>query len=339
VIRLATRASRLALWQARHVRRLLELQAAREGTAATVEIVEVSTIGDRDRQSRLAEMGGQGVFTREVQAAVLDARADIAVHSLKDLPTEPTAGLTLAGVPERGPRWDVLVAPAGAAWRSLDALPSGARVATGSLRRRAQLLHRRPDLQTCEVRGNVETRLRKLDAGEFDAILLAEAGLVRLELAERVTCRCDPEWMLPAVGQAALGLECRAGDDVAQRLLCGITAPRALTEALAERSCLATLRAGCHAPVGVLSSWPDYGAVLKLDGAVLSPDGRERLAATVEALSDNPAAAGQALAQALLERGGDRLLARRSPDDFAAADAAKADDAAAAEGSEDRAEA
>lgn len=304
LIRLATRASRLALWQARHVEELI----VRVRPQIRVEVVEVSTLGDRDRESRLAEMGGVGVFTREVQKAVLDVRADVAVHSLKDLPTEPAPGLELAGVPVRGPRGDVVVLPAGRTGASLEALPHGARVATGSLRRRAQLLHRRPDLIPCDVRGNVETRLRKLDAGEFDALILAEAGLVRLGLAERIAFRCDPGWMLPAVGQAALGLECRASDEAIATILRDITDPRTAAEVRAERSCLATLRAGCHAPVGVLVEWPEQSGALRMEGVVLSPDGRRQVAASIDGNPQAPVEAGRRLAEQLLAHGAAELL-------------------------------
>lgn len=303
-IRLATRASRLALWQAYHVRDLIG-QARPD---VEVVLVEVSTVGDRDRQSRLAEMGGQGVFTREVQQAVLDGRADVAVHSLKDLPTQPVDGLTLAGVPLRGPRGDVFVLPAASPAASLDDLPPGMRIATGSLRRQSQLLHRRPDLVLTEVRGNVETRVRKLDAGEFDALVLAEAGLERLGLADRIRFRCDPVWMLPAVGQAALGLECRTSDEAVAAVLQVISDPRTAAEVHAERSCLATLRAGCHAPVGVLSSWNRQGDRLHLAGVVLSADGRRRINAEITADPADPIPAGQMLAAALLEAGAAELL-------------------------------
>jgi hydroxymethylbilane synthase len=180
LVRIATRASRLALWQARHVEGLICHADPRVAT----ELIEVLTVGDRDRTEPLSQMGGLGVFTREVQFAVLDGRADIAVHSLKDLPTDTTRGLTLAGVPQRGPRFDALLLPLANApsVSSLDDLPAGARVGTGSLRRQAQLLNRRQDLVMREIRGNVETRVSKLDEGAYDAIILAQAGLDRLGL-------------------------------------------------------------------------------------------------------------------------------------------------------------
>ncbi|MFV0442335.1 MAG: hydroxymethylbilane synthase [Planctomycetaceae bacterium] len=310
LLRLATRASRLALWQATHVTQLLQSVAP----DVRVEVVEVSTIGDRDRASRLAEMGGQGVFTKEVQAVVLDGRADVAVHSLKDLPTETADGLLLAGVPDRGPRWDVLVTRPGLSLQALDDVPSGARVATGSLRRRAQLLHRRPDLVPVEVRGNVETRLRKLDDGEFDVLVLAEAGLVRLGLGDRVACRLQPPAVYPAVGQAALGLECRADDGLACKLLQRITHASTLAEVSAERALLRTLRAGCHAPVGVLATTSATGG-LRLEGIVLSIDGRERLFAQTESMDLTPDDLGGTVATQLLDSGAQRLLQSKAPSD------------------------
>ena len=198
-IRIATRASRLAMWQAEHVVALLR----QVDSTVRVEIVPLSTMGDRDQSEPLVQLGSEGVFTREVQHAVLDGRADVAVHSLKDLPTIETPGLCLAAVPERGPTADAIVFPqsrSGA--KGLDDLPQNARVGTGSPRRRAQLLHRRPDLQFLDVRGNVETRLRKLDAGDYDALVLAEAGLTRLGLAGRISGLLQPPVMLPAVGLA-----------------------------------------------------------------------------------------------------------------------------------------
>lgn len=303
-IRLATRASRLALWQAEHVTALLR----RSAPEVAVEIVEISTVGDRDRSTRLAEMGGQGVFTKEVQAAVLDGRADVAVHSLKDLPTDAAPGLMLAGVPLRGPRWDVLLAPGSAQLTSLDDVPSGARVATGSLRRQSQLLHVRPDLQMCEVRGNVETRVRKLDEREFDLLVLAEAGLERLGLADRISWRMSPPLMFPAVGQAALGLECREEDAQACELLARITHAETLAEVLAERSCLRTLRAGCHAPVGTLAAWNAATGTIGLQAVVLSPDGRDRMVVQIEDSAASPEEVGREAAERLWKDGAERLL-------------------------------
>lgn len=304
-LRIATRASRLALWQANHVASLLRTA----DLSRDVELVEVSTHGDRQRTELLSQMGGQGVFTREVQKAVLDGRADLAVHSLKDLPTEAADGLTLAGIPQRGPRFDVLVFPAegNGEIASLDDLPSGARVGTGSPRRQAQLLHHRADLVMVEIRGNIETRLRKLDEGEYDAIVLAQAGLDRLGLAaDRTLFALRPPLMLPAVGQAALGLECRAGDETTIARLAAITDVATFAEVTAERACLHELRAGCHAPVGLVADLTDEG--LTLQGVVLSADGQTRIAATVTGDAASPEPTGNALAAALLQQGAGDLI-------------------------------
>jgi hydroxymethylbilane synthase len=300
-LRIASRASQLALWQARHVSELI--LAAEPGLA--VEIVEISTTGDRDRFSALSQMGGQGVFTREVQAAVLDGRADLAVHSLKDLPTVPTEGLHLSGVPEREARFDALVLPQSKVG-ALDDLPLGAKVGTGSLRRRAQLLNRRPDLRFEEVRGNVETRLRKVDTGEYDAIILAEAGLRRLGLASRISAVLAPPLVYPAVGQAALGLECRSEDSFTSEILNRLTDQAALVEVRAERACLRELKAGCHAPVGVLTRID--GDRLTLEGVVLSRDGQERITAQATSTAVTAEALGRCVAQLLLAQGAHRLM-------------------------------
>jgi len=301
-LRIATRSSALALWQARHVASLLAAVAP----DAPVEIVHITTTGDSNQVNTLRSFGGQGVFTREVQRAVLDGRADLAVHSLKDLPTQPTPGLQLAGVPSRAPTADALIAPANSpAPQSLAALPPNARVGTGSLRRQAQLLHLRPDLQLSEVRGNVETRLRKLDAGEYDALILATAGLQRLELAHRISLPLGPPEMFGAVGQGALGIECREDSFVA-RLLDKISCPLTRPSVVAERALLATLRAGCHAPVGVDSQV--LGASLKLTGVVLNPTGTERLLAEIEGPLEHAPELGARLARDLLAQGADRLI-------------------------------
>ncbi|MBX3436974.1 MAG: hydroxymethylbilane synthase [Planctomycetaceae bacterium] len=304
-LRIATRASRLAIWQADHVAALL--RAA--NTALRVELVEVSTVGDRDRTGPLSQMGGVGVFTREVQAAVLDGRADIAVHSLKDLPTESVNGLSLACVPARGMRFDVLVRPQGGSSSvdPLEDLPQQARIGTGSLRRQAQLLHHRPDLVLSDIRGNVETRLQKLDAREYDAIVLAQAGLERLGFADRISRVLQPPLMLPAVGQAALGIECRVDDASTTALLQQITDPHTLAEVTAERACLHALRAGCHAPVGVMTEFLSEDQ-LQLQAVVLSRDGRERFEAIATDCADAAADLGRAVAEKLLMQGAERLL-------------------------------
>ena len=303
-IRIATRASRLAMWQAEHVAALLR----QVDPTVLVEIVPLSTIGDRDQSEPLVRLGSEGVFTREVQNAVLDGRADVAVHSLKDLPTVETSGLCLAAVPERGPTSDAIVfPPSQPGAKSLDDLPQNARVGTGSPRRRAQLLHRRPDLQFLDARGNVETRLRKLDAGEYNALVLAEAGLTRLGLAGRISGLIQPPVMLPAVGQGALGIECRDDDTVTRELLARVNDDSTRRAVIAERVLLAELKAGCHAPVGVWTQ--PVGGNLRLEGVVLSTDGCRRLVAETTGPADQPETVGRQVAKLLRDQGADELIA------------------------------
>jgi hydroxymethylbilane synthase len=302
-LRIATRASALALWQAEHVAALIR-QAV---PGSEVELVHISTEGDRDRSAPLHAMGGVGVFTREVQRAVLDGRADVAVHSLKDLPTAPVDGLTLAGVPGRETVFDTVILPRGAAAvGGLSALPAGLRVGTGSLRRQAQLLHVRPDLRMVEIRGNVPTRVEKLDAGEFDAIVLAMAGLRRLGLEDRISIPLRPPLLYPAVGQGALGIECRTDDARTRSVLAAITEPDVMAAVTAERALLARLRAGCHAPVGVLSDV--RGDRLALEAVVLSRDGKQRLLAKAHGSASDPLAVAHTVADDLLAAGAAPLI-------------------------------
>lgn len=312
-IRIATRASALALWQANYVAgRLRQAAPGRD-----VELVEITTSGDRNQTDPLSQFGGVGVFTREVQKAVLDGRADVAVHSLKDLPTDAVAGLVLAAVPERASTHDALVLPQAAdnasqrsAVRSgvelLKSLSPGARIGTGSLRRRAQLLHLRSDLQTSEVRGNVETRLRKLDEGQYDALVLAEAGLRRLGLDARISGLLMPPQMLPAVGQGALGIECRTEDAQTRAALAAISDPATFPVVLAERALLAELRAGCHAPLGVSAALT--GGQLRMEAVVLSADGTVRLLAHAHGSGNDPVALGRAAADDLRRQGADAII-------------------------------
>jgi hydroxymethylbilane synthase len=302
-VRIASRASQLAMWQARHVTELIR-QVAPE---LTVEIVPVTTSGDANQTDSLRSFGGLGVFTREVQKLVQDGRADLAVHSLKDLPTAATPGLALAGVPDRAETADAFLAPSSRPELvDLQQLPVGARVGTGSLRRQAQLLSVRPDLQLAEVRGNVDTRLRKLDEGEYDALILATAGLVRLGLGHRIRQRLGPPLMLPAVGQGALGIECRADDEATCELLGRLTNPRVLAEVSSERALLAALRAGCHAPVGAFCRATEDR--ITLEAVVLSPNGAERVEASGAARPEFAVELGRAVAEELSRRGADRLL-------------------------------
>jgi hydroxymethylbilane synthase len=268
-----------------------------------VEIVHVQTAGDRDQLASLAHIGGQGVFTKEIQRALLDGRVDVAVHSLKDLPTGPVAGLVLAAVPPRGPTGDVLVAPR---WTRFADLPPGARVATGSLRRRAQFLHRRPDLRLEDIRGNVETRLRKLREHGYDALILAQAGLERLGMEGVITEMLDAAWMLPAVGQGALGLECRAEDSATRSLLATLDDPATRATVEAERALLYHLGGGCQVPLGAAARVE--GDRLILRGAVLAPDGSRRVAGEETGPAADAATVGERLAARLRTQGAAELL-------------------------------
>lgn len=309
-IRVATRGSNLALWQANHIAERLRREVAQRD----VELVRVSTTGDLDRTAPLSRLGSFGVFTREVQRAVLDDRADLAVHSLKDLPTESVGGLVLAAVPARESRFDVLVLPPDVADvdnADVSSLPEHTRIGTGSLRRRAQILHARPDVTLLDVRGNVETRLEKLAERRFDALILAEAGLRRLSLERHIACVLGPPLMYPAVGQGALGIECRSEDDEIRSLLETINDPPTHAAILAERSLLATLRAGCHAPLGVCTD--REGDALTLEAVVLSKDGRQRLHADADGTIKDPEALGRRVAEELRQLGADGLIAAARP--------------------------
>lgn len=267
-----------------------------------MDLVLITTQGDV-KSGALGQIGGQGLFTKEIQRALLDDRIDLAVHSLKDLPTEPVPGLAIAAVPPRESTADVLVSR----YASLAALPQQARVGTGSLRRKAQLLYQRADLRIEDIRGNVETRLQKLDEGQFDAIVLAEAGLKRLGLSERIAFIIPHEEMLPAIGQGALALETRTGDQRTRELIAALDDFETHCSVLAERALLAALRAGCLAPVGA------YGRVeagrLALDAVVLGADGRRRLCASGSTETAAASALGQEVAANLLAQGAAELIA------------------------------
>lgn len=298
-IRLGTRGSHLALWQANHVADRLRPVAA----PRPVELVIIETHGDRDQATALAAMGGFGVFTKAIQNALHEHRADVAVHSLKDLPTIPEPGLELVATPPRGPTSDAFISTK---YRRFDDLPEGARIGTSSLRRRAQLLNHRRDLNLVDLRGNVETRLRKLTDQDLDGIVLAEAGLVRLGLADRITELLDPSWMLPAVGQGAIGLECRSDDETTKTVVGALCDVGAFRRVEAERAMLYALGGGCLVPIGATSSVRD--GVLTLRGAVLSVDGRRRIVATQSGPAETPLAIGQELAAMLLDEGAAEIL-------------------------------
>ncbi len=296
-LRLGTRASALARWQANWVAaRLQEL-------GAEVILVPIATSGDRQTEGSIGSLGEKGVFTKEIQRALLHDRIDLAVHSLKDVPTDPVPGLCLAAVPERASVADALVSRK---YGSLDELPQGAVVGTGSLRRRAQLLHARPDLVTKDLRGNVDTRLRKLDQGDYDAVVLAEAGLRRLELAEHIAQVLPLSVLLPAVGQGALGLETRDDDRAVRELVAALDHAATRAAVLAERAMLATLFGGCLAPIGA------WGRIesdrLVLTGRVLPPDGSRKVETTLDSDPAEAVQLGNQVAQLLLVHGAGKFI-------------------------------
>ena len=299
-LRLATRGSPLALWQARAAATALE--RARPGAAT--ELVEVRSSGDRDRETALTGFGQQGIFTVEVDRAVLEERAGSGVHSLKDLTTTLPEGIALAAVLPRGPVEDVLVARA--AGGTLETLPEGARVATGSRRRRALVSRARGDLRFVELRGNVETRLARLDAGEAEALVLARAGLERLGLGGRVSQVLDAERFLPAVGQGIVALTCRVDDDATRAWLAEVNHLESWHAALAERALLAGLHGGCNVPVGVRTRLDGDELVLRAE--VLATDGTRTVAGERRGPRSEAPALGADLAAELVAEGAGELV-------------------------------
>ncbi len=296
---LATRGSRLALWQAESTKSQLETAF----TGLEVELVVVHSSGDQRTDIELAKFGSIGIFTVEVDRAVLDGRARGSVHSLKDMTTTLEPGLALAGTLGRGPTKDALVSRGG---ERLEELPAGARVATGSRRRAAMVRALRPDLEIVGVRGNVETRLAKLDAGEMDALVLAHAGAARLGLQARITQVLDLDHFLPAVGQGIVGLVCGEDDDEARAKLFAVSDLEAWHEALAERALLAGLRGGCNVPVGGHARVVEN--TIHLSSRVLSLDGSRVVEGEIRGSRDDAEELGRELARDLLSRGAEELI-------------------------------
>jgi hydroxymethylbilane synthase len=305
-LRLGTRASALAQWQAEWVAARLREHGH------DIELVLISTHGDAtqgqaDQSSEgapIGNLGTVGVFTKELQRALLEGRIDLAVHSLKDLPTDPVDGLMLAAVPERESVFDVLISREG---HPLNKLPSGTVIGTGSLRRQAQLLRARPDLQMANIRGNVDSRLRKVREGQFDAIVLAEAGIRRLGATEQITQILPLDLMLPAVGQGALGIETRATDATTQSIVQLLNHPVTHAAVTAERSLLAMLRGGCLAPVGAWARTEAPGR-LALTAKIVAIDGSRELIATTASPLEEAKQLGLRVAQQLLAEGGAKLI-------------------------------
>ena len=305
VLRIATRASALALWQSRHVAaRLSALDADLE-----VELVPIKTQGDRIIDRPLAAIGVKGLFIKELEIAMSEGRADLAVHSMKDVPAELPDGFVLAAILEREDPRDVLVCATG---NGIDALPPGARVGTSSLRRRSQLLMRRPDLDVRDLRGNVPTRLKRLHDGDFAAIILAAAGLRRLELLDG-DCHCLPvEQMLPAVGQGAIGIECRADDAKLRERLTALGHAETVARVTAERAMNACLGGSCQVPIAGHARID--GDRLTLDGLVAGVDGVQVVRQTASGPVEEAAAIGREVGAAMLAGGAARILAELDPD-------------------------
>jgi len=293
----ATRPSALARWQTNHVIHLL--QAAWPALECTEKAF--TTTGDRVLDRPLPEIGGKGLFTSELENALLAGEVDAAVHSLKDLPVEDTPGIVIAAIPERESAFDVLVSANG---KSLADLPEGAKVGTCSVRRTAQLLALRPDLTILPLRGNVDTRVRKVQDGEYDAIVLAHAGLARLGMQDRIAETFPLNVMLPAPGQGALAVQCRADDEETIKLLAAIHDPLTADAVGAERAFLASLGGGCSVPVAAFAQRNDESVILT--GAVLSPDGKQAI--RLSAVDRDPHELGERLAGLVLERGAADLL-------------------------------
>jgi hydroxymethylbilane synthase len=301
-LRIATRKSQLAMWQAEHVATLL--RAAHPGLQ--IEMVPLVTQGDRIQDRSLAAIGGKGLFIKELEVAMEEMRADIAVHSMKDVPADLPDGLTIAAVLKRADPRDALVTASGIA--SLEDLPRGAVVGTSSLRRQAQLYALRPDLRIEAMRGNVDTRIRKLDAGGMDAIVLACAGLVRLGLEARITARLDPAVCLPAVTQGVIGIECRRSDARTLEWLRALEDPATRTVMEAERAFAAHLGGSCQSPIAAYAELDARGITLR--GLVAEPDGSRLLRDTESGDAERPAALGLQLAQRMLTAGAGPLLER-----------------------------
>ena len=294
-LRIGSRGSQLALWQAHHISALLR----EKGHEVELEIIK--TTGDKITDVALAMVGTKGMFTKEIEEALAEGRVDLAVHSLKDLPTELSLGFEIAAITTRENTCDVFCSKQ---YASVDELPERAKVGTSSLRRQAQLKARRPDLDIHPLRGNVDTRLRKLEEGEYDAIILAAAGLNRLGKTQLVKQVIPPDVMCPAAGQGALGIEIRAGDAATRQHLAFLDDPAARATTTCERALLNRLGGGCQVPIGASATMKN--GRLHLEAIVAHPDGSQVLRESRD--GDDPVKLGDAVGETLLKRGGDLIL-------------------------------
>ncbi|NVJ59175.1 MAG: hydroxymethylbilane synthase [Gammaproteobacteria bacterium] len=302
VLRIATRRSPLAMWQAEFVKAELE----RHHSDLVVELVPMVTQGDKILDTPLAKIGGKGLFVKELEVALLEERADIAVHSMKDVPAEFPDGLGLSVICDREDPTDAFVSNI---YRSLDEVPSGAIIGTSSLRRQCQLKHLRSDLEIKSLRGNVGTRLKKLDDGDYDAIILATAGLVRLNLEYRIKSKLSPDVLLPAAGQGAVGIECRVDDEVTQSLLKPLNHAITFARVTAERAMNHHLEGGCQVPIGAFAEFDSNNESLHLRGLVGETDGSRLLTFSHTLPISQAAELGVIVAEALREQGADKIIA------------------------------
>lgn len=296
---LGTRGSKLAVHQSEWVQAQLHALAPH----VTVTLRRIQTSGDKILDVPLAQIGGKGLFVKEIEEALLSGEIDLAVHSMKDVPTELPEGLAILCVPPREDPRDALISREGRAFMDL---PLGARIGTSSLRRQSQLLHARPDLTIAMLRGNLDTRLKKLHDGQFDAIVLAAAGLRRLDWAHEITEYIVPQISLPAIGQGALGIEGRSDDLFIRSLLSGLNHAPSQTAVRAERALLHRLQGGCQVPIAAHATLA--GTRVTLEGLVASVDGKELIRDRAEGTFEDPESIGIQLAEQLLARGGDKIL-------------------------------
>lgn len=298
-ITIATRGSMLALWQANHIKDSIE----NKHPHVSVELLKIKTTGDKILDVPLAKVGGKGLFVKEIEEALMDGRADLAVHSLKDVPTELPVGLGLSAITEREDARDALISKGR---KTLDQLPDGARLGSSSLRRQCQLLKVRPDLDIVSLRGNLDTRIKKVEAGEFDAIILAAAGMRRLGWEERITECISPDILLPAIAQGALGIETRNDDNETNQIISFLNHDETSAAVRAERALLKKLEGGCQVPIAAYGELE--GGTLRLRGLVGSLDGKTLITDELKGSAEESESLGVALAEKLLDQGAGEIL-------------------------------
>lgn len=296
---IGTRGSKLALWQAEHIKGMVEAI-----TGLPVRLKVIKTTGDKILDVPLAKVGGKGLFTKELEVALMAGEVDMCVHSMKDVPTELPEGLFIAAMPERVDPRDVIVSGKG---YTLDTLPQGARVGTSSLRRVAQVRHLRPDVEIVDVRGNLDTRMRKAEEGQVDAVILAAAGITRMGWADRITHYVEPEQMISAVGQGAIGVEIREDDEEMRHVMERIGHPETMECVTAERVVMRRLEGGCQVPIGAYARIE--GATMVMDAMVGSLDGSTIVRRRIEGPADDPVGLGERMVRELLDGGAGEILA------------------------------